>query len=128
MERVESQRPWGDHWSPHPPRRPRRAVMPANPEPIGPQRQHEFHNLLAYVTGPDARSPTAYAVESTLCRRLLALGAMRWRRCFVTRAARRPAEPVTSPDGTRLTDHAQRPTTDEAVLGQGRFGRHAFTA
>jgi hypothetical protein len=49
--------------------------MTSNPEPIVQQLQHDFQNLLAYVTGPDARSQTAYAVESTLFRRLLALGA-----------------------------------------------------
>ena len=40
----------------------------------------------------------------------------------------RPAEPVTAPDGTRLTAHAQRPTTDDSVVGSVRFARHDFTA
>jgi hypothetical protein len=48
--------------------------MTSNPEPIVQQLQDEFQNLLAYVTGPDARAQTAYSVESTLFRRLLALG------------------------------------------------------
>jgi hypothetical protein len=47
---------------------------------------------------------------------------------FVTRAAIRPAEPVTGPDGTRLTYHDQRATTYYSVLGKVRFWRHAFTA
>jgi hypothetical protein len=102
--------------------------MTSNPEPIVQQLQHDFQNLLAYVTGPDARSQTAYAVESTLFRRLLALGAALLRLFFVTRAAVRPAEPVTAPDGTRLICHDQRPTTDYSVLGKVRFGRHSFTA
>jgi hypothetical protein len=50
--------------------------MTSNPEPIVPQLQHEFQNLLAYVMGPDARARTAYTVEFTLFRRLLALGAV----------------------------------------------------
>src|SRR4029450_667588 len=102
--------------------------MTSNPEPIVQQLQHDFQNLLAYVTGPDARSQTAYAVESTLFRRLLALGAALLRLFFVTRAAVRPAEPVTAPDGTRLICHDQRPTTYYSVLGKVRFGRHSFTA
>jgi hypothetical protein len=58
----------------------------------------------------------------------LALGAALLRRFFVTRAAVRPAEPVTTPDGTRLPDHDQRPTTYDSVCGKVRLGRHAFTA
>ena len=102
--------------------------MTSNPEPIVQQLQHEFQNLLAYVTGPDARSQTAYTVELTLFRRLLALGAALLRLFFVTRAAVRPAEPVTAPDGTRLTYHDQRPTTYYSVFGKVRFARHYFTA
>jgi hypothetical protein len=40
----------------------------------------------------------------------------------------RPAEPVTAPDGTRLTYHDQRPTTDSSVFGKVRFWRHSFTS
>jgi hypothetical protein len=101
--------------------------MTSNPEPIGQQRQCEVHNLRVYVTGSDARSPTAYTVELTLFRRLLALGKALLRRFFVTRAAMRPAEPVTAPDGTRLPDHDQRTTTSDSVLGNVRFARHDLT-
>ena len=59
--------------------------------------------LLAYITGLDAGSQMVYAVELTL-------GAARLRLFFVTWEVR-PAEPVTAPDGTRLTSHDQRPTT-----------------
>jgi hypothetical protein len=102
--------------------------MTSNPEPIGQQLQHEFHNLLAYVTGPDVRSQTAYTVELTLFRRLLALGAVLLRLFLVTRAAVRPTEMVTAPDGTRLTCHDQRPTTYDAVFGKVYCERHSFTA
>jgi hypothetical protein len=102
--------------------------MTANPEPIVQPRQHEFHNLLAYVTGREARPQTAYTVELTLCRRLLALGAALLRLFCVTRAAGRTAEPVTAPDGTPLTYHDQRPTTYYSVVGNVRFWRHCFTA
>jgi hypothetical protein len=102
--------------------------MTSNPEPIVQQLEHEFQNLLTYVTGPDARAQTAYTVELTLFRRLLALGAMLLRLFFVTRAALRPAEPVTGPDGTRLTYHDQRLTTYYSVFGKVRFWRHSFTA
>jgi hypothetical protein len=102
--------------------------MTSNPEPIVQQLQHEFQNLLAYVTGPDARAQDAYTVERTLFRRLLALGAALLRLFFVTRAALRPAEPVMAPDGTRLIYHDQRPTTYYSVFGKVCFGRHYFTA
>jgi hypothetical protein len=102
--------------------------MTSNPEPIVQQLQHEFQNLLAYVTGPEARSQTAYTVELTLFRRLLGLGAALLRLFFVTRAAVRPAEPVTAPDGTRLTYHDQRPTIYYSVFGKVCFARHYFIA
>ena len=86
--------------------------MTSNSEPIVQPVPHEFHNLLTDVTGPDARSQTAYTVELTVFRWLLALGAALLRLFFVTRAAVRPAEPVTAPDGTHLPSHDQRPTID----------------
>jgi len=102
--------------------------MTAAPEPMGQPLQHEVQHLLADVTGPDAGSQTAETVELTLVRRRLAMSAALGRRCCGTRAAGRPAAPVLAPDGPRLTAPAQRPTTDEAVLGQGHVARHAFTA
>jgi hypothetical protein len=102
--------------------------MTSNPEPIIQQLQHEFHNLLADVTGPEARSQTAYTVELTRFRRLLGLGAALVRLFFVTRAAGRPAEAGTAPDGTRLTSHDQRPTIDYSVFGKVCFERHDFIA
>jgi hypothetical protein len=101
--------------------------MTSNPEPIVQQLQCEFQNLLVYVTGSEARSQTAYTVELTLFRRLLALGKALLRLFFVTRAAMRPAEPVTAPDGTRLPYHDQRTTTYYSVFGKVRFERHYFT-
>jgi hypothetical protein len=83
--------------------------MTSNPEPIVQQWPDDFQTLLVYVTGPEARAQTAYTVELTLFRRLLALGAVLLRWFFVTRAAVRPAEPVTAPDGTRLSYHDERP-------------------
>jgi hypothetical protein len=102
--------------------------MTSNPELIVQQLQHDFQNLLAYVTGPEARWQTAYTVELTLFRRLLALGAALLRLFFVTRAAVRPVEPITAPDGTRLTARDQRPTTYYSVFGNVCFARHYFTA
>src|SRR5262245_44705888 len=106
----------------------RRAAMNSNPEPIVQQLQQEFQNLLAYVTGPDVRSQTAYTVELTLFRRLLALGAALLRLFFITRAAGCSAEPVIALDGTRLTYHDQHSMTDYSVFGKVHFERHSFTA
>ena len=101
--------------------------MASNAEQTVHQIQHDFQKLIAYVAGPAAYSHTAYEVELTLFRRLLALGAALLRLFFVTRAAIRPAEPITAPDGTRLAYHDQRPTTYYAVFGKARFWRHDFT-
>ena len=60
--------------------------MTPKPEPIVQRLQIEFQSLLAYVTGPDAQSQTAYSVELTLFRRILALGSMLLRLFLVTRA------------------------------------------
>lgn len=102
--------------------------MTSNPESMVQQLHHEFQNLLAYVRGPEARSQTASSVELPRFRRRLAVGAALLRRFFVTRAAVRPAEPGTAPDGTRLTAHDQRPPPSFAVVGHVRFWRHACTA
>ena len=102
--------------------------MTSNPEPIVQQLEHDFQNLLADVTGPEVRAQTAYTVELTLFRRLLALGAALLRLFLVTRAAVRPSEPILAADGTRLVYHDQRPTTYDSVFGKMRFGRHDYTA
>jgi hypothetical protein len=102
--------------------------MTSNPEPIVQPLEHDFQNLLAYVTGPDARAQTAYTVELTLFRRLLALGAALLRLFLVTRAAVRPSAPILAADGPRRAEHAQRPTPDDSVVGTVRFWRHDSTA
>ncbi len=101
--------------------------MPSNSEPIVQQVRQDFEALLAYVTGAETRTQTAYSVELTLFRRVLALGAALLHLFFLTRAAQRPAAP-TAPDGTRFTYHDQRPTTYYSVFGKVRFWRHYFTA
>ena len=101
--------------------------MASNAEQTVHQIQHDFQNLMAYVTGPEAHSHTAYEVERTLFRRLLARGAALLRLFFVTRAAIRPAEPIAAPDSRRLPSHEQRPTTDYSVFGTVRLWRHDFT-
>jgi hypothetical protein len=102
--------------------------MPSTAEPMIAQVQQQFQDLVAYVTGPETRSSTAYEVELTLFRRLLALGAALLRLFFVTRAAGRPPGPVRSPDGTLLAYRDRRRTTHYSVFGKLAFYRHAFTA
>ena len=100
--------------------------MPSNSEPIVQQLHQEFETLLAYVTGPEAGAQTAYTVERTLFRQLLALGATLLRLFFVTRAADRPAAPVPTPGGPQLTYHDCRPITYYSIFGKVRFARHYF--
>jgi hypothetical protein len=102
--------------------------MTSNSDEIVQQVQQDFHALVAYVTGAEARGQTAYTVELTLFRRLLARGAVWLRLFFVTRAAVRPAGSVRAPDGTPLRYHEQRPTTAYSIFGKVRLGRHYFTA
>ena len=92
------------------------------------QIEQDFQALIAYVTGPDTRTATAYTVELTLFRRLLALGAALLRVFFQTRAAERPAGPVHAADETPLGYHDRRFTTYYSVFGKVRFARHYFTA
>ncbi len=77
--------------------------MPSNSEPIVQQLRLDFEMLLTYVTAPEAGAQTAYTVELTLFRQLLALGATLLRLFFVSRAAERPAAPVPTPGGPPLT-------------------------
>lgn len=92
------------------------------------QVHQQFQELVAYVTGPATRTSTAYEVELSLFRRLLAVGAALLRLFFLTRAADRPAEPVHGPDDTRWAYHDRRPTTYYSVFGKLVFRRHAFWA
>lgn len=91
------------------------------------QVQQEVQALLTYVTGPVARTHSAYTVELTLFRRLLALGRILLRLFFITRAAVRPAAP-TGPDGEPFAYHDRRSVTYYSVFGKLSFQRHAFIA
>jgi hypothetical protein len=99
--------------------------MSSNSAQIIQQIDHDFKNLIEYVTDEGSRSRTAHEVELTLFRRLLALGAQLLRLFFVQRAAVRPSEPV-APDGTRLAYQEKRPTTYFSVFGKVQFRRHYF--
>jgi hypothetical protein len=102
--------------------------MSFNSQPIVQQVQTDFHNLLAYVTGPEARTQTAYTVELTLFRRVLALGAALLRLFFLTRAAERPAAPILAATGQPLPYHDRRPIHYTSVFGSLVFARHYFYA
>jgi len=96
------------------------------------QRQVEgdeqYRALLAYVTGAGSRSASAYEVELRVFRGVLALGGTLLRLFFESRAATRPAGPVSGADGTVLAYHDRRPVTYLSVFGKITFARHAFTA
>src|SRR2546423_2995 len=64
----------------------RSMMMSSNATPIVQQVQQDFQALVAYLTRPDAQTQTAYTVELTLFRRLLALGATLLQLFFVARA------------------------------------------
>lgn len=102
--------------------------MSFNSEPIVQQVQTDFHNLIAYVTGPQARAQTAYAVELTLFRRVLALGAALLRLFLLTRAAERPAAPIAQATHQPIPYHDRRPIHYTSVFGPLVFARHYFYA
>src|SRR5262245_33173223 len=104
------------------------ALMSFNSEPIVQQVQSDFHNLIAYVTGPEARTQTAYTVELTLFRRVLALGAALLRLFFLSRAAERPAAPILAATGQALPYHDRRTIRYISVFGALAFARHYFYA
>jgi hypothetical protein len=101
--------------------------MPSNAEPIVAQIRHDMQALMDYVTGPDTATQTAYTVELTLFRRLLALGAQLLRLFFLTRVAARPSAPQAA-DGTPLGYYDQRLVTYFSVFGKFAFPRHSFRA
>ena len=100
--------------------------MSSNSAQIVHQLRCEFKELIEYVTGDQSRSRTAYEVELTLFRRLLALGAKLLHLFFVHRAVIRPSGPVYAPDGIELKYHDQRPTSYFSVFGKIQFWRHYF--
>ena len=102
--------------------------MSFNSEPIVQQVQTDFHNLLAYVTGPEARTQTAYSVELTLFRRVLALGAALLRLFFLTRAAQRPAAPLAAATSQPIPYYDRRAIHYTSVFGSLVFARHYFYA
>jgi hypothetical protein len=102
--------------------------MSSNSLEIVHQLHRDFQELVEYVTNAESQSRTAYEVELTLFRRLLALGAQLLRLFFVQRAATRPSEPVYATDGTRLSYQGLHPTTYFSVFGKVRFRRHYFYA
>jgi len=106
---------------------PKEVTMSSNSAQIVQQIHRDFKDLVEYVTDEASQSRTAYEVELTLFKRLLALGAQLLRLFFVQRAAVRPSDPI-APDGTRLTYQEMRPTTYFSVFDKIRFQRHYFHA
>jgi hypothetical protein len=100
--------------------------MTSNSESIVQHVQHEFQQLIAYVTAAEAR--TAYEVERTLFRQLLALGVALLRLFFLTRAAAQPTTPVLSSNGTPLPYYDRRPIDYYSVFGKLTFPRAYFYA
>src|SRR5712692_29140 len=102
--------------------------MASTTDPSVAQIQQEFQGLLADVTGPLARTQTAYTVELTLFRTLLTVGGLLLRLFFERRAAERPPEPVLTAEGTALRYHDRRETPYYSIFGKVRFARHYYTA
>ena len=100
--------------------------MSSNPTQIVHQLRQDFQKLIEFVTNEESKTRTAYEVELTLFRSLLALGADLLRLFFVQRAAERPEEPIYEPDGTTISYHSMRPTTYFSVFDKIQFWRHYF--
>jgi hypothetical protein len=124
-ETLKVIRTWGIMRKNHQPQLPRRCLMTSNVSPIVQQIQQDFQALLTYVSGPAAHAQTAYTVELTLFRRLLALGAALLRLFFLTRAAQRPEAPVAA-TGTVLAYHDRREIAYYSIFGKLTIARHYF--
>lgn len=99
--------------------------MSSNPDEIVQQMQQDFHDLIAYVRDSSSQSRTAAQVETTLFRRLLALGLQLLRLFFLTRAALQPRSP-TSTSGAPIPYHSRRSIDYFSVFGKLSFARHYF--
>jgi hypothetical protein len=102
--------------------------MSSNPDQIVQQMQCEFHSLIAYVRDAESRSRTAAEVESTLFRRLLALGLQLLRLFFLTRAAAQPTTLPTTATGTPIPAYDRRSIDYISVFGKLSFERQYFYA
>lgn len=99
--------------------------MTSNVEAIVQEVHADFQKLVSYVTGAESAQQSAYTVELTLFRSLLALGRSLLRLFFEQRAAVRPAAPQAA-DGRALVYHERRPTSYYSVFGKVSFKRHYF--
>ncbi|MDQ3522444.1 MAG: ISKra4 family transposase [Gemmatimonadota bacterium] len=97
--------------------------MSSNSEPIMQQLQHDFKELLALVSGPEAFTHSAYSIESRLFRGLLALGKALLHLFFITRAAEPLRAPMLETSGKTLRYHEKRPRDYYSVFGKLTFAR-----
>jgi hypothetical protein len=102
--------------------------MTSTTEPIIAQIRAEVEELLGIVTGPASRQQSAAAVELTILRRLLRLGATLLGLFFAARGAEQPAGPVLGADGRALRYHDRRSIGYVSIFGKLRIWRHAYTA
>jgi hypothetical protein len=102
--------------------------MTSTTDAIIAQVHAEVEALLGIVAGPASQQQSAAAVEVTIFRRLLRLGATLLGLFFEARGAVKPAGPITSADGTLLRYHDRRSIGYVSIFGKLRVWRHAFTA
>jgi hypothetical protein len=100
--------------------------MTSNPDQIVQHVQHDFQQLIAYVTAAEAR--TAFEVERTLFRQLLALGAALLRLFFLTRATAQPTTSVLDSNRAPRPYYDERPISYYSVFGKLTFARAYFYA
>jgi hypothetical protein len=103
-------------------------AMSSNSGQIVHQLQQDFQEMVEYVSNAESQTRTAYEVELSLFRSLMALGAKLLYLFFVQRASIRPQEPVYAPKGSQLIYQGQRRTTYYSVFGKIRFQRHYYHA
>jgi hypothetical protein len=102
--------------------------MTSTTDAIIAQVHREVEGLLGIVTGPGSQQQSAAAIESTIFRQVLKLGAMLLGLFFETRGAVKPVGPIRSEDGTPLRYHDRRSIGYLSIFGKLRVWRHAFTA
>ena len=96
--------------------------MTSHSDEIVPQVQQGFQALVADVTGADAQTQTAYTVELTLFRRLLAVGAVLLRRYLCDPRGGAAGRACPDPDGTPLMDMSRGSRPPTRSLGMSAAG------
>ncbi|MBM3146076.1 MAG: ISKra4 family transposase [Chloroflexi bacterium] len=102
--------------------------MTLNSTQMIPQLREEFEQLLAFVTGPQARTATMDQMERSLFRRILHLGYQFLRLFIMRRVETETHAPLVRRDKSVLPYHSQKGRDYFSIFGKLKFERAYFYA